>query len=55
MDNVINAVQLFSRRRLDADVARINNEPMAQAAVDRFVDALFAEHDWKQYETNSQG
>ncbi len=44
MDNLIDATKRFSMRRLDADVARINAEPEAQAKVDAFVDALFLQH-----------
>lgn len=44
MDNVINALELFSQRRLKADCERVNSEPGAQAKVDAFVDALFAEY-----------
>lgn len=48
MDKIIDATKLFSQRRLDADVARINAEPGAQAKVDAFVDELFAQHNRSQ-------
>lgn len=51
MDNVIDATQRFSERRLDADVARVNAAPHAQAQelqarVDAYVDALFAQDNY---------
>lgn len=54
MDNVINAQKQFGLRRLDADVARINGEPEAQARVDAFVDALFLQHNRSQQCSSSQ-
>lgn len=45
MDKIIDAIKLSAaHRRLDADVARINAEPDAQAKVDAFVDELFRQH-----------
>lgn len=48
MANVIDAITVFSQRRLEADVARLNAEPLAQAKVDAIIDSLFAQHNRSQ-------